>query len=165
MNENIKNNGYDNVQTENVAILPDSKKAQFYQSTGKKGGVRYLTNTKNDSFIPMQVKTIDLASYFQKINLTKPISFIKLDVDGSELFVLESASAILKNKPLSILMEWDQESCISSGCDPVDLIDILLENNFKFYFPDYENNSYDEITKEELLEKKSTNTINLLCKK
>ena len=47
----------------------------------------------------------------------------------------------------------------------MDLIDILLENNFKFYFPDYENNSYDEITKEELLEKKSTNTINLLCKK
>ena len=56
----------------------------------------------------MQVKTIDLASYFQKINLTKPISFIKLDVDGSELFVLESSTAILKNKPLSILMEWDQ---------------------------------------------------------
>ena len=74
-------------------------------------------------------------------------------------------TSILKNKNLKILLEWDQESFLSSGCNPHDLLNLLVKNNFKIFYPEYEDNRYYEISPEELILKKSNNTINLLCRK
>jgi len=164
LQENLEINGYENVEIINAAIFPNSKTPHFFKSRGPKGGLRHLENTTS-SHISVDVDVVDLNLYFKDDELKEKISFIKIDVDGPELYVLESALSILKNKSMTLLIEWDVESSKNSGCDPQKIIDILLSNNFKIFYPDYEKNQYFEIDPMELLSKKSKNTINLLCKK
>ena len=54
---------------------------------------------------------------------------MKIDVDGPELIVLQSAKKLLQNPDLKILMEWDKESAKISDCNPADIIDILHQND------------------------------------
>ena len=82
---------------------------------------------------PVEVTTIDLDGYLIKHNILEKISFIKIDVDGPELIVLQSAKKVLQNPNLIILMEWDQGSAKWSDCDPASIIDILSENGFEIY--------------------------------
>ena len=48
-------------------------------------------------------------------------------------------------------MEWDRALSKESGCNPSDMIDILIENKFKMFYPDFENNKYYQVSKDELL--------------
>ncbi len=164
LKENLQINKYENVEIKNAAIFPNNVKPQFFRSTGPKGGLRHLRK-KLDSHIAVDIETIDLDSFFKNDESKEKISFIKIDVDGSELYVLQSALSILKNKRLNLFIEWDPEASINSGCDPKEIIEILVSNNFKIYYPNYKNKNYFEINPSELLSKKSENTINLLCKK
>lgn len=164
LKENLQINGYENVELENAAIFPSSKEPQFFKSKKPKGGLRHLEKITT-SDIPVDVDIVDLDTYFQNNKLKEKISFIKIDVDGPELYVLQSALSILKNKPLTLLIEWDKDSSKNSGCDPQEIINILVSNNFKIFYPDYKKNEYFEINPTELLSKESDNTINLLCKK
>lgn len=164
LKENLQLNKYYNVETENAAIFPKNIQPKFFKSIGPKGGLRHLEKN-SDSHIAVDIKTIDLDSFFKNDKIKEKISFIKIDVDGSELYVLQSALSILKNNQLNLFIEWDPEASINSGCDPKKIIDILISNNFIIYYPDYNNKNYFEINPNELLSRKSENTINLLCKK
>ena len=164
LKENLKINKYENVEIENAAILPKNISPKFFKSTGPKGGLRHLEK-KSNSHIAVDIETIDLDSFFKTNQLKEKISFIKIDVDGSELYVLQSALSILKNNRLNLFIEWDPEASINSGCDPKKIIEILISNNFKIFYPDYKKNNYFQIEPNELLLRKSNDTINLLCKK
>ena len=61
-------------------------------------------------------------------------------------------------------MEWDRALSKESGCNPSDMIDILIENEFKMFYPDFENNKYYQVSKDELLAmpEKINQTINML---
>ncbi len=60
-------------------------------------------------------------------------------------------------------MEWDQKSSKGCGCEPALIVDLLIENNFKIFYPNYEKNKFFQVNKDELLEMRSENTINILC--
>ena len=77
--------------------------------------------------------------------------------------VLKTGVSLLKNHNLKILIEWDQESAKWSGCEPSSMIDLLVKNNFKIYYPDYKKNKFFEVSKNQLLEMKADETINILC--
>ena len=84
-------------------------------------------------------------------------------MDGPELLVLLSSQSLLKNNNLKILIEWDQNSSKGCGYDPASIVDLLIENNFKIFYPNYEKNKFFQVNKNELLEMRSKNTINILC--
>jgi hypothetical protein len=89
---------------------------------------------------------------------------MKIDVDGPELLVLKGSKLLLKNNSLKIFMEWDKVSARRSGCEPSDIIDLLLQNNFKMFYPNYKENKFYQISKKELLEKPDLqeDTINMV---
>ena len=172
LSKNIKVNNYTNVKIENLAIMEKNKKINFFQRDDGKSGLRYITNTEKpidylDTYkhkTAVEISTIDLDEYLIKIGLLEKISFMKIDVDGPELHVLEGSKQLLKNNNLKIFMEWDKASAKWSGCDPSDIIDLLLENNFKMFYPNYKQNKFYEISKDELLEKPDIldETINMI---
>jgi hypothetical protein len=92
---------------------------------------------------------------------------MKIDVDGPELLVLQSSELLLQNSDLKILIEWDVSSSKRCKCNPETLIDILLKNNFKIFYPDYKRNRFFQVSKNELLTMPTNvnETINLICVK
>ena len=90
---------------------------------------------------------------------------MKIDVDGPELLVLESARKLLRNQNIRLLIEWDKMILKNGFSDPEKMIDLILENGFRIYYPDFKNEKYVLVEKNELLNLQSNDTINLLCRK
>jgi len=170
--KNIQVNNYSNVKTEKKAIMQNNKKISFFSREDGIAGLRYKDDIEsirqesadNKHKIPVEVTTIELDDYLKELDLIENISFMKIDVDGPELLVLQGSKLLLKNKNLKIFMEWDKTLSKESGCQPSDMIDILTENNFRMFYPDFEKNAYYEISKDELLgmPEKVNQTINML---
>ena len=170
--KNIKVNNYSNIKTEKKAIMENNKKITFFSRNDGIAGLRYKDDVESiqqdldgsKHKIPVEVITVELDDYLKKIDIIEDISFIKIDVDGPELLVLQGSKSLLKNKNLKILMEWDRALSKESGCNPSDMIDILIENEFKMFYPDFENNKYYQVSKDELLAmpEKINQTINML---
>jgi len=175
LTKNVNVNNYKNVNLENKAILTKDTKSTFFSRDDGMSGLRFISNHDKpveylDTYkhkTPIQVSSIDLDEYLKNLGIIEKISFMKIDVDGPELFVLQSSRLLLQNDNLKILIEWDKASAKWSGCDPALIIDILIENNFKIFYPNYKENKFFQISKDELLDKPDIleETINLLCVK
>lgn len=171
LTKNVKVNHYENVKLENKAIMTKDAKSTFFARDDGVAGLRFLTSPEKPAYyldtykhtVPTQVSTIGLDEYLKNLDIIKKISFMKIDVDGPELLVLQSSQSLLKNDNLKILIEWDQESAKWSGCDPASIVDLIIENGFKIFYPDYKKNKFFQINKNELLERRSEDTINILC--
>jgi len=171
LKNNIKLKGYDNVIVENKAIMLDGQEKKFFVHDDNTAGYRFITNRSDDNLTkkfskPVDVLTTDLDAYLTDLGIIDKISFMKIDVDGPELLVLQSGRQLLKNQNLNILLEWDQDAAKWSNCSPESIIDILLENGFEIYYPDYIKKKYFHITKERLLNiDPLDDVINILCVK
>ena len=169
---NLSLNDYTNTTIENSAIMSKDVTPKFFSRNDTIAGLRYIKNENEhhdylDTYKfqkPIDVRTTDLDGYLIEHNILEKISFMKIDVDGPELLVLQGSKSLLKNENLKIFMEWDKASAKWSGCEPVEIIDLLLENNFKMFYPDYKKHKFFEISKKELLEKPEIldETINMI---
>jgi len=167
LKKNIEINGYDNVTLEQMAVMDQNGETEFYYSKSGKTGFKLVVSEQQKKEIAEKgiAKTIRLEDYFKEKNLLNKIKFIKSDVDGPEFSVLKSAGSILENKSLKIFFEWDYEYIKIVGDDPEEIFELLNKNGFKIYLPDFKNMRYFEVEKNQLLDFKSTDTVNLLCKK
>jgi FkbM family methyltransferase len=172
--ENLSLNGYQNTVIENSAVMSKDVQTNFFSRNDTIAGLRYIKNeNKHYDYLetykfqkPVDVKITDLDDYLIENNLLDKISFMKIDVDGPELIVLQSAKKLLQNPNLKILMEWDQESAKWSECDPALIVDILHENGFKIYYPNYKQKNFFHVDKNQLMNLDPENqTINILCVK
>ena len=171
---NLSLNDYENTIIENSAVMSKDVTPKFFSRNDTIAGLRYIKDqNQNYDYLetfkfkkPIEVKTTDLDGYLTEHNMLEKISFIKIDVDGPELIVLQSAKKLLQNPNLKILMEWDQESAKWSDCNPSSIIDILHENGFNIYYPNYKEKRFFSVDKTQLLNLDPENqTINILCVK
>lgn len=165
LKNNVEMNGYKNTVLENKAVLTPEDQSIFFSLKSSRGGLKFIKKkTEQTGLQPVvDIQSVDLNTYFDRMNIEKPISFMKIDVDGPELLVLKSATNILKNDDLKILMEWDTDSAKQSGCDPSEIVKILKDNYFKIYYPEYSKNQYRLVQSEEIMNLKSDNVINIFC--
>jgi len=167
LKKNIEINGYDNVTLEQMAVMDQNGEIEFHYSKSGKTGFKLAISEQEKKILNEKgiAKTIRLEDYFKEKNLLNKIKFIKSDVDGPEFSVLKSAGSILENKSLKIFFEWDCECIKIAGDDPKEILELLNKNGFKIYSPDFKNKRYFEVEKNQLLGLKSTDMVNLLCKK
>ncbi len=162
LKKNVEINGYNNVILEQKIVSNTNGISTLYISE-KAGSHRIY---KSDNFVEsLEIKSISMDSYIEKNNLKK-INFIKIDVEGAELNVLQGIQKILdSNKHIILFTEFSPNQIKSCGLEPTDMINFLTNNKFKIYFTQIKNNKTVFLDFEKIYSLKNyeNKTINLIC--
>jgi len=133
LQKNISVNNYQNVMAENVAVTNFDGRVDLYLSE-KAAGWHRIYSSKLASKNNIPVKAIKLDNYFKDINISEKISFIKIDVEGSEFGVLKGMASLLQEcKNLQIILEFSPEAIKDFGTEPIELLDYLEKYGFEFF--------------------------------
>jgi len=173
LKKNVEVNGYTNVILENKGLSHENKITKLYLSKGNVGQHRiYKSKYTGEDFV--LIKTTSIDNYFQKDPISEKISFIKMDVEGSEYGVLKGMKSLLdKNKPITIMLEFIPTCIREFGTNPKDLLNFLVEQHFEFNLINDEEKKIEKLTDLNFLLEKydwdNPNSIqkeaNLICKR
>ena len=165
LKKNISINKLTNVILEQKIVSNTNKKTKLFLANS--GIVGHHTNPTKNSTNFIEVDSITLDDYLVKNNMSKKINFLKIDVEGAEIKVLEGAKTILRNDKIKIFTEFNRLAIEKLGMKPKTFLSLLTENNFKFFLPNYKINNISETNVNELLTSNETilENLNILCKK
>ena len=165
LKKNVSINKLTNVILEQKIVSSTNGKTKlFLANTGIVG--HHTTPTKNSTNF-IEVDSVTLDDYFLTNNISKKINFLKIDVEGAEIKVLEGAKTILRNDKIKIFTEFNRLVIEKLGMKPQKFLSLLTENNFKFFLPNYKINNISKTNVDELLTSNETilENLNILCKK
>lgn len=113
LNQNLKNNGINNVSTEKAIVSNTNNQIQEIHTTlggavgGSFVGVKQETRTSNYT---EKIKTVTLDNYFQNNNHNTNIKIIKIDVECWEKYVLQGATEVIKNHQPIVFIEFNVQN-------------------------------------------------------
>lgn len=139
-----------NVLQKNIAANPDRNVEPLYTAIYNKVGETiyfpepdfvdsttlgsYGLNPKSQQGTPLKTITID------SLNLDEEISFIKVDVQGSDLFALQGAVNTIKRNQMPILFEFEEYFQAQFDSTFQDYVDFVASINYKFVKTIYNTN-------------------------
>jgi FkbM family methyltransferase len=129
--KNIEVNGYRNVIPLRKAVFSKSGKMKMFLDKSNLGGHSLSeANVDKDTSIMIEVTSLD--DYFK--NTDYKIDVIKVDVQGSEMEVLEGMTNIInQNDNLKIITEFWPIGIRNSGSSPRGFLNRLVESGFLLY--------------------------------
>ena len=169
MKKNIAVNNIQNITLEPHPVSNINESCKLYVGQFTSGANRIYRPDKIMELYEkdtINIQTLVLDDYFSKLNLTNKIDFVKIDVEGSELRVLQGMSKILReNKNLKIFVEFGRDALEDAGSDPEELLNLLEREGFKIYYVDDYKNKVVVADKNLLMTSDIhiTKTVNLLC--
>ena len=165
LKKNVMVNNYRNTSLEKIAISNKNGNTKLYLNKANAGEHRiYLSNTAKNNFLNVEMKTLD--EYFKNNSIRDKISFIKMDVEGSEIGVIKGMNSILENKKLTIMLEFDPVQIKNYGASPEELLNILANQGFSFSYEDKQKCSLEKCKMNDLLKfVKNSEPTNLVCTK
>ena len=165
LKKNISINKLTNVILEQKIVSNKNEKTKLFLANSGIVG-HHINPTKNSTNF-IEVDSVTLDDYFLTNNISKKINFLKIDVEGAEIKVLEGAKTILRNDKIKIFTEFNRLAIEKLGVKPEKFLSLLTENNFKFFLPNYKTNNISETNVNELLTSDETilENLNILCKK
>lgn len=102
----------------------------------------YKFHESHKTVINVEIKTLDQVIKEESV---KYITFLKIDVEGYDLFALKSLSLNPQIKPDLILIEFEDKKTIPLGYTYKDVVDYLKKNSYDFItFEYYPINKYGE---------------------
>jgi len=165
LKKNVTTNNFQNVILENVAVTNSTGTTELYLSTKDMGHHR-IYKSKHMSKNHVSVKTIRLDDYLNSNSFLEKISFVKLDVEGSEFGSLKGMEKILsQNKRIELIMEFVPRHLRDYGTDPIEVLQYLKNLEFDFCTVDVKEfqHKFDDI--EEIVKEFEVPAKNILCKK
>ena len=167
LKKNIEYNNYKNVIIVPKAVSNVNDKCTLYVGQKTFGQNRIYKPEKTDTqkFIPTDSETIRLDDFFKANNLLDKISFIKMDIEGSEFLALSGMKEILKlNKNIKIFTEAEISYLEDAGSSYDQFIDLLTENDFTFSLADNRSETLTKVNKSQL-EKilNDEGSVNIFC--
>lgn len=109
---------YVNSETNLIFSTPDFSKYGSYGSVG--------INMKTKEGIVVQSIAID------SIDFIAPISFMKIDIQGSDLFALRGAVNTIQKHRMPIIFEYEQNLQLEFGTSFQDYVNFFREINYRF---------------------------------
>ena len=160
LKKNIEINNYKNVVLIQKAVSNSSTMTKLYLSKDRTGN-RIFDSTNDGMSDYIEIETIKLDDFFK--NKNEKINFIKMDVEGTEILILQGMSDFLhKQDNLKIMTEFYPKLIKKLGAEPAEYLKLLSESGFKIY--DINKNIRDnpsKLIKEYTVEK--DNHTDLLC--
>jgi FkbM family methyltransferase len=141
LTENIVLNGFQNIVANNIALWDKKEKLKIF--TGKKNNTGMSAIAEHDQFSGKieYVEAISLDEFFTENEIQK-VNVIKIDVEGSEPYILQGMKTILqKNSPV-VLVEVNEVTLTAAGFKPLEIFS-LLEN---FGYTSYNINDAGELS-------------------
>lgn len=108
LKKGIQLNGFRNVIPVNVAAWKENREMKLY--IGKRAGTHTVKGNLGLGHIRIKAETLDCV--LKRLNVTR-VDWIKIDVEGASLEVLEGLSANLQSHPNLIVEAFDFEDVIS----------------------------------------------------
>lgn len=141
LRRNVEANGYDNVVLSDKALGRVAGRAKIYLNAKNRGDNRLMAVAGWES-VAVEVTTLDAA-------VSSAVSFIKLDLQGSEVEALEGAKRLLANPSISVACELCPEGLVGAGTSPEALFAVLA--SFPLFLPDERLHVIQEAGAEQLL--------------
>ncbi len=167
LKKNVETNNYKNTTTENLAVSNKIGNVKLYLCKSNAGQHKiFPSKTISDDYVNVNVTTID--EYFKLSDLYDKISFIKIDVEGAEMGVLQGMDNLLEKNRLTLLMEFNPKQMIEYNVSPQDLLNFLVSKGFILNYVDKENKIIKQVKSiSSFLQKlnRTSQAINLICVK
>ena len=143
--ENLAVNGIKNVVLEDLAVSKNCGSASI--NIHAAGGHHSFFDTKVSSKIETrEVKTITLDKYCRQSSLDR-IGFLKIDVEGAEILVLQGASELLTQKKIENIVFEHSPFILNNIGRPLDEVYQYLKQ-YGYVIKDYQ---FREISEKEIL--------------
>jgi FkbM family methyltransferase len=142
LKKNLRINGLSDVETHNAAAS-DSKGVSSFNITeaSDSGGFYEHPLTKVMKQIDMQTISVD------SVIGDRHVDFIKIDVEGHEIAVLNGMKKTIKqNDRLVLLVEFNPKVLIKAGVEPEALLDTIDLLGFETYLVDDQKRKYIRLT-------------------
>ena len=133
-----------NVSVQQMAVSEKTGMSEFhiYESKGHNSLGRVKTSSKFVKAI--QVPTITLDEFTRKNGIDR-IDFLKIDVEGFELFVLRGASCVLARTDMVYFESWESHFN-KFGYSTPDVLTLLADHGFDAGVPkDYKSSSCENL--------------------
>lgn len=125
--KNIEMNGYKNIFPVYKAISNTNGRAVLH--IDKLGmGSHSLAKIPGGDLLEVEVQTLD--SFFADFN---EIDFVKVDVEGAEMAVLQGMGGIIERNNLTIITEFLPHGLLGLGTQPKDFLELLQGYGFAIY--------------------------------
>jgi len=131
LSENIQLNHLENMRVFPFGLFNMNEKRIFYANPEILGAA--TTSTESSSSEPehlCQVRELDGVM----AELNSGADFIKIDVEGAELFVLQGAIKTIRNSRPIIFAEMLRKHAATFNYHPNDIIDLLAEENYRCFY-------------------------------
>lgn len=121
LQNNIISSGFKNINLINKGLSAKNGEVSFFSEGADGGRIALESDNKQLSTI-----TVTKLSPF----LQQHVDFLKIDIEGSEIEVIEECKDYLKNVD-SIFIEYHSQTSKKQGLDSI--LKALIDNNFRYY--------------------------------
>jgi FkbM family methyltransferase len=131
--KNVAYNGFTNIETYNLVVADsESPGVPFYERTDPDSATSGLTMRTKDSeerYVLTQVPKVSLDSFCDENHVAPDV--IKIDTEGSELFVLKGARAVLARRRPLIFLSVHPSHLRSLGQSTEEVVALLSELGYE----------------------------------
>ena len=132
LTENIRLNQLTNIIAIQKAISDKTGKMKLYKDRWNFGAhTAAENNIEVEQGTCVEVDTITLDDFCAAEDITQ-VDYIKADVQGSEGLVFQHAGTLLRNRVLTILMEFWPHALRNLGTEPGSLLELFRRHHFDF---------------------------------
>jgi FkbM family methyltransferase len=129
LKDNISLNPYQNISIYNLAVSHSEGEARLFLAGDMADSSANLYNPKEDQTREEIVRTVALDQFSREMPWARP-DFLKIDVEGAELAVLQGAAKTIGDFLPLLLMEMEEKNLRAVGLTKGDIRDFL--NNFGY---------------------------------